>query len=46
MLNGLRIVEIASGMAGQVAGLMLSEFGADVLKIEPPGGDTGRVARS
>lgn len=42
MLNGLRIVEIASGMAGQVAGLMLSEFGADVLKIEPPGGDAGR----
>jgi crotonobetainyl-CoA:carnitine CoA-transferase CaiB-like acyl-CoA transferase len=42
MLKDLRIVEIAEGMAGQVAGLMLSEFGADVLKVERPGGDPSR----
>jgi crotonobetainyl-CoA:carnitine CoA-transferase CaiB-like acyl-CoA transferase len=42
MLNELRIVEIAPGMAGQVAGLMLSELGADVLKIEPPRGEPTR----
>lgn len=42
MLNDLRIVEIGEGMAVQVAGLMLSELGADVLKIERPGGDPSR----
>lgn len=42
MLDGLRIVEIGEGMAVQVAGLMLSQLGADVLKIEPIGGDPAR----
>jgi crotonobetainyl-CoA:carnitine CoA-transferase CaiB-like acyl-CoA transferase len=42
MLVGLRIVEIGEGMAVQVAGLMLSELGADVLKVERPGGDPSR----
>jgi crotonobetainyl-CoA:carnitine CoA-transferase CaiB-like acyl-CoA transferase len=42
MLNNLRIVEIGEGMAVQVAGLMLCELGADVLKIERPGGDPAR----
>jgi crotonobetainyl-CoA:carnitine CoA-transferase CaiB-like acyl-CoA transferase len=42
MLNDLRIVEIGEGMAVQVAGLMLGELGADVLKIERPGGDPSR----
>jgi crotonobetainyl-CoA:carnitine CoA-transferase CaiB-like acyl-CoA transferase len=42
MLNDLRIVEIGEGMAVQVAGLMLSELGADVLKVERPGGDPSR----
>jgi crotonobetainyl-CoA:carnitine CoA-transferase CaiB-like acyl-CoA transferase len=39
MLEGLKVVEICSTMSGQVAGLMFSELGADVLKIEPPEGD-------
>ena len=42
MLGDLRIVEIGEGMAVQVAGLMLAELGADVLKIERPGGDPSR----
>ncbi|HEX2813975.1 MAG TPA: CoA transferase [Sphingopyxis sp.] len=42
MLGDLRIVEIGEGMAVQVAGLMLSELGADVLKVERPGGDPAR----
>ena len=42
MLGDLRIVEIGEGMAVQVAGLMLSELGGDVLKIERPGGDLSR----
>ncbi|MBW8297054.1 CoA transferase [Sphingopyxis sp.] len=42
MLGDLRIVEIGEGMAVQVAGLMLCELGADVLKVERPGGDPAR----
>ncbi len=42
MLGDLNIVEIGEGMAVQVAGLMLSELGADVLKVERPGGDPAR----
>lgn len=42
MLGDLRIVEIGEGMAVQVAGLMLCELGADVLKVERPGGDPSR----
>jgi len=42
MLGDLRIVEIGEGMAVQVAGLMLSELGAEILKIERPGGDPTR----
>ena len=42
MLNDLRIVEMSEGMAAQVAGLMLCELGADVLKIERSGGEPAR----
>ncbi|WP_447762536.1 CoA transferase [Sphingopyxis panaciterrae] len=42
MLGDLRIVEVGEGMAVQVAGLMLSELGADMLKVERPGGDPAR----
>lgn len=42
MLGDLRIVEIGEGMAVQVAGLMLCEMGADVLKVERSGGDPAR----
>ncbi|ALJ12892.1 CoA transferase [Sphingopyxis macrogoltabida] len=42
MLGDLRIVEIGQGMAVQVAGLMLAELGADVLKVERPRGDPAR----
>jgi crotonobetainyl-CoA:carnitine CoA-transferase CaiB-like acyl-CoA transferase len=42
VLGDLKIVEIGEGMAVQVAGLMLSELGADVLKVERPGGDPAR----
>lgn len=42
MLGDLRIVEIGEGQAVQVAGLMLCALGADVLKLERPGGDPSR----
>jgi len=43
MLKDIRVLEIAQGLAGPVAGLMLAELGADVLKVERPEGDPGRA---
>lgn len=41
-LAGLRVVEVAQGIAGPYAGKLLADFGADVVKVEPPGGDRSR----
>jgi crotonobetainyl-CoA:carnitine CoA-transferase CaiB-like acyl-CoA transferase len=39
VLDGLRVIEIAQGVAGPLSGMMLRRFGAAVTKIEPPQGD-------
>src|SRR5436305_6928539 len=41
-LSELRVVEIGSGDALGFCGKLFSDFGADVIKIEPPGGDPAR----
>jgi crotonobetainyl-CoA:carnitine CoA-transferase CaiB-like acyl-CoA transferase len=41
-LEGLRVVEVASWMAAPGATVILADLGADVIKIEPPRGDTMR----
>ncbi len=41
-LEGMRILELSVGMAGSMAGMFLTENGAEVIKIEPPGGDPTR----
>ena len=38
-LQGLRVVEFGVVAAGPYAGLLLADMGADVVKVEPPGGD-------
>ncbi|MPY94639.1 MAG: hypothetical protein GEV08_16730 [Acidimicrobiia bacterium] len=43
-LAGLRVIELATGVAGGYAGKLLADFGADVVKLEPPGGDPVRAA--
>ncbi|MYA18783.1 MAG: CoA transferase [Chloroflexi bacterium] len=40
--DDLRIVDLSSGRAGGLATMVLADFGADVLKVEPPGGDPRR----
>ncbi len=45
-LEPLRVVELASGVAGPFCGKLLADFGADVIKIEQPGqGDAARRYR-
>ena len=36
-LQGLRVIEMGQLIAGPFAGKTLAEFGADVIKVEPPG---------
>ncbi len=41
-LDGIRVVEISRYAAGPIAGLVLAALGAEVLKIESPGGEECR----
>ncbi|KAL3671721.1 hypothetical protein V7S43_003631 [Phytophthora oleae] len=44
-LKGIRVVECGHLIAGPFAGTILSYFGADVIKVEPPTGDQVRDYR-
>ena len=41
-LKGIRVVEFTEIIAVPLAGMQLSDLGADVIKIEPPWGDPWR----
>ena len=41
-LQGVRVIDLTSVMLGPFATMILGEMGADIIKIEPPGGDIGR----
>ncbi|HUB11271.1 MAG TPA: CoA transferase [Acetobacteraceae bacterium] len=44
LFAGLRVIDCASWIAGPAAATILSDFGADVIKVEPPGvGDPWRA---
>ncbi|WP_033426068.1 CaiB/BaiF CoA transferase family protein [Hymenobacter aerophilus] len=45
-LHGLRVLELASVLAGPQVGQFLAELGAEVLKIEAPAGDVTRTWRT
>lgn len=45
-LEGFTVVELASAVQGPAAGLYLRDMGAEVLKVEPPIGDSSRHGRN
>jgi crotonobetainyl-CoA:carnitine CoA-transferase CaiB-like acyl-CoA transferase len=38
-LDGVRVLDLSRVVAGNMVSLLLADFGAEVVKIEPPGGD-------
>src|SRR5437879_9611221 len=42
IFSGLKVVDLASFIAGPSAAVILGDFGADVIKVEPPSGDLWR----
>ena len=44
-LNGLKVIEFSHMVMGPCAGLMLADMGAEVIKVEPIGGDKTRRLR-
>ena len=42
IFSGLKVVDLSSFIAGPAAAVMLSDYGADVIKVEPPTGDAFR----
>ncbi|MCU1476904.1 MAG: CoA transferase [Subtercola sp.] len=41
-LNGIRIIDLTAALAGPYGTMILSDLGADVIKVEPPGGEVTR----
>jgi crotonobetainyl-CoA:carnitine CoA-transferase CaiB-like acyl-CoA transferase len=39
---GLKVVDLSQGIAGPYSAMLLAQYGADVIKVEPPEGDWAR----
>src|SRR3954468_8203780 len=43
VLDGIDVLDLSTGITGPVTGMLLADHGAQVTKIEPPGGDPTRA---
>lgn len=41
-LDDVKVLDLSQGLAGPICAKILADFGADVIKVEPVGGDSGR----
>ena len=44
-LDGIRVLDLTEFIVGPIAGMLLSDMGADVIKVEPPWGEPWRIFR-
>ena len=42
-LGGLQVIDLSYGIAGPIVGAFFADFGAEVIKVEPPEGDPARA---
>jgi crotonobetainyl-CoA:carnitine CoA-transferase CaiB-like acyl-CoA transferase len=41
-LEGVKVIDFSKWLPGQYCGMVLADYGADVIKVESPQGDTTR----
>lgn len=39
VFQGIRVIDLSQGMAGSLVTMILADYGAEVIRLEPPGGD-------
>ena len=43
VLEGIEVIDLSHGIAGPIVGMFLTDFGAEVIKVEAPAGDPARA---